>query len=210
MRTHVTVVPSDKIISVDGRAIQMDFSALTNIHAIQWHNGKGHVEYNDGTYNTELTEEDYGTIIFPYVALWVNKAAELDAPGPPETLEGAKAAKTAEVLAAYNEAFSAIDKVYPSFEREGWSVQQEEATAILANPNAEAPVLSILVELRGKGETITELANKVIANAEHWRNTYAVLTGQQQRMYWEVSKLTTVEAVKNYEVKFDMDITYVD
>ena len=46
MRQHVTVVPSDHLIFVDGFALCFDFSAPKNMHALQWHEGSGHIEYN--------------------------------------------------------------------------------------------------------------------------------------------------------------------
>lgn len=70
MKTHVTVVPVDKVIVVDNEAFVFDFAYQENIYAIQWHNGKGNIEYTDGTFNKEITEKDYDDVVLPYVALW--------------------------------------------------------------------------------------------------------------------------------------------
>jgi len=54
----VTLVPSDKIMNVDGEIVVTDYDIAANIHAIQWDGSKGEIEYNDGTPNEELTEFD--------------------------------------------------------------------------------------------------------------------------------------------------------
>ena len=54
----VTLVPSDKIMNVDGEIVVTDYDIAANNHAIQWDGSKGEIEYNDGTPNEELTEFD--------------------------------------------------------------------------------------------------------------------------------------------------------
>ena len=58
MRNHVTVVPSDRIIVVDGLALGFEFAAPANLHALQWHDGQGHLELVDGP-NQALSAQDY-------------------------------------------------------------------------------------------------------------------------------------------------------
>ena len=132
------------------------------------------------------------------------EAAALQAP----TLEEARAAKLAEVMSAYQAAFAPIEAVYPSAEREGWAIQEAEARTLLADPAADpatvAPVLSALVALRARGETPADLAQKVLANAGPWRMVYAWLTGQQQRMYGEVSGLEAVDEIQAYPVEYQL------
>ena len=41
MKQHVIVVPSDRLIIVDGVPLQFDFPVPENLHAVQWHNGTG-------------------------------------------------------------------------------------------------------------------------------------------------------------------------
>jgi len=55
---RLTVVPSDKIIIKDGKEYKVtDLSYLdSNIHAIQWYDDKGEIEYVDGTPNLEITD----------------------------------------------------------------------------------------------------------------------------------------------------------
>ena len=67
---QVTVVPSDKVISVNGEGLNFDFPAPENMHALQWHDDAGHIEYTDGQPNYPLGDNDYNTEVAPFVALW--------------------------------------------------------------------------------------------------------------------------------------------
>lgn len=68
---QVTVVPSDKLIIVDGEALIFDWESIEeNIHAIQYRNGSGHIEYKDNSPNMSISNEDYETKVKPYVDLW--------------------------------------------------------------------------------------------------------------------------------------------
>ena len=55
---RLTVVPSDKIIIKDGKEYNVsDLSYIdSNIHAIQWYDDKGEIEYVDGTSNLAITD----------------------------------------------------------------------------------------------------------------------------------------------------------
>lgn len=81
MNKDVIVVMADKLIVVDGRALNFDFALPiglpTNLHAIQWHDGKGEIEFTDD-YNQSISgQELYDLEVAPFVALWeVQKAIE--------------------------------------------------------------------------------------------------------------------------------------
>ena len=50
MKQHVTVVPSDRLIIVDGIPLWFNFSlSKKNMHALQWHEGSGHIEWKGDT-----------------------------------------------------------------------------------------------------------------------------------------------------------------
>lgn len=119
---------------------------------------------------------------------------------PPPSFEAALSAKLAEIMSKYSAAFAVIEQVYPAQEREGWPAQEAEAKALQADPNADTPVLSMLVQLRARGEKVAELAEKVILNAGQWRSVYAFFTGQQQRMYGEVVFLSEQEGTKAEDI----------
>ena len=90
MKQHVTVVPSDHLVFVDGFALCFDFSAPKNMHALQWHEGSGHIEWTDDI-NHPLTPDDYEADVAPFVALWEAEKARLD-----EKAAAAGAARIAE------------------------------------------------------------------------------------------------------------------
>lgn len=90
MNNTVTVVPSDKIIIVDGEALYFDFPAPEGVHAIQWHEGSGHMELR-GQDNVTIDGEDYAERVAPFVALWEAERARLEAEA-----EEAEAARLAE------------------------------------------------------------------------------------------------------------------
>ncbi len=123
---------------------------------------------------------------------------------PPLTLEVARERKLAEVIGGYRAAFSKLDAIYPLEEREGWPLQKEEALSLQADPAARTPVLSGLVALRGKGESVAELAEKVLHNAALWAQVYTLLTGQQQRQFAEVNVLAAVEEIMSYPVHYQL------
>lgn len=77
----ITVVPVDKIIIVDGEALNFDFMAPADVHAIQWQNDKGHVEYTDPAKfpNKTLKQDDYNEYVKPYVDAFTKEKARLKA-----------------------------------------------------------------------------------------------------------------------------------
>ena len=71
MKEHVTVVPADGLIICDGVALSCEFVPHTDhLHALQWHNGQGHIELKkEGTMmNREIVS--YETEVQPYVECW--------------------------------------------------------------------------------------------------------------------------------------------
>lgn len=79
MKTYVTVIPSDGIIAVDGEVLFLDGIKSETFHALQWHDGAGHVEPGDGLPNEELSTDDYAGRVAPFVALWEKEKARISA-----------------------------------------------------------------------------------------------------------------------------------
>ena len=78
MEKDVTIVPVDNVILVNGIHLQLDFKPIEGheqVHAIQWHDGKGAIEFSDYTGRDADSETD----VAPYVALWEAEKARLDA-----------------------------------------------------------------------------------------------------------------------------------
>jgi hypothetical protein len=57
---RITIIPSDKTIGIDGEfllKIEQDFSWIPeNVHAVQWYDTWGEVEYADGSPNERIEE----------------------------------------------------------------------------------------------------------------------------------------------------------
>ena len=71
MKEHVTVIPADGIVIVDGVALPCVFTPhIENLHAIQWHKGSGEIEINDGGFMSNRKITSYETDVQPYVAVW--------------------------------------------------------------------------------------------------------------------------------------------
>lgn len=90
MKQHVTVVPSDRLIIIDGNALRFDFPAPENMHALQWHDGSGHIEWTDDI-NHPLTSADYAGDVAPFVDLWEAEKARIE-----EEAAAAEASRLAE------------------------------------------------------------------------------------------------------------------
>lgn len=91
MYRHVTVVPADKLILVEGLALRFDFEAPERLHALQWHEGKGHLEFTDGAPNQPLSEADYAAEVAVFAAAW-----EAEKQRQEEAAAAAEAARLAE------------------------------------------------------------------------------------------------------------------
>lgn len=61
--THITIIPSDKMVIIDGEARQYDFAIDPNIHAIQWYGDYGIVERIKGG-SVKITDfKEYQAIV---------------------------------------------------------------------------------------------------------------------------------------------------
>ena len=117
-------------------------------------------------------------------------------------LEEARAAKIAELMAAFKLTFAPVEALYPQEERETWPVQLEEARAVLADPTLETPMLSSMVMFRKRGETPTQLAEEILMQNSLFRQLTGILSGQQQGMYKDIMEMTTTRAILDYEISF--------
>ena len=98
MHNHVTVIPVDNTISVNGQGLNFDFIAPENMHALQWHDGTGHIEYTDGQANRPLTAADYDVEVAPFTALWQAEYDRLEEErNRPLTPEEQKQVRTVEI-----------------------------------------------------------------------------------------------------------------
>lgn len=126
---------------------------------------------------------------------------EEEPPAPP-SLEEVKAARLAEVNAAYDEAVSALVDTYPDAELLTFDKQEAEARAWLADISARTPLINALAE--GRGMDKAELVRRIIAKAEAFATTTGYLTGQRQRFEDLIDAATTAEEVESIVPEYIM------
>ena len=72
----VSIIPSDKTIIVDGQALTFDYDIDPTIHAIQWDEDSGEIEYNDGIANEQFTDS---TLVDTLVSAYEDEVERLEA-----------------------------------------------------------------------------------------------------------------------------------
>ncbi|SHN66906.1 DUF4376 domain-containing protein [Desulfovibrio litoralis] len=75
---NITVIPSDKIIIVDGEALYFDYKANPNVHAIQYADGKGWIEFKNKPNEPIETEEEYKNDVEEFLILWQAEKARIN------------------------------------------------------------------------------------------------------------------------------------
>lgn len=55
MNKRITIVKDDNLVTVDGVSVEFNFDIDSSIHAVQWFNTYGEIEYNDDRENEEIT-----------------------------------------------------------------------------------------------------------------------------------------------------------
>lgn len=79
---RVTVVPADKLVIVDGQALNFDFNAPGRMHALQWDGLQGHIEWlgsgDEPPHNEPLAADSYAGQVAPFVKLWQDEKARLE------------------------------------------------------------------------------------------------------------------------------------
>ena len=208
MYENVTVIPADSLISVNGTPCWLAFSAPANVHAVQWHAGAGHVEYNDGTANIPLTIKEYVAEVAPFVALWETETARLKAEqaqreqeaNRPPTLEEARNAKLIEINAGYSTVMEFIQAGYPLDEVLSWERQATQARELTQNPAAEAAFVRGLAAT--KKIPVEEMCSRILANAASWEPIAAMLTGCRQVMEEAAFSAKTVEEIQAIKVSY--------
>lgn len=193
----VTVVPKDRLIIVDGVALNLSFDAPESMHALQWDGQRGHIEWADDD-NWPLEPEAYNDEVAPYVALWqaekaLRDKAAAEAAEEYNSLASTKTRKLAEINAACDAALAALTAGYPSSELLTFDKQEAEARALLADPEAATPFLTPLAAARGL-ET-EELARKVIAKADAFTTASGHVIGLRQKDEDRLKAAQSVEDV---------------
>ena len=148
MEEHVTVIPGDGVISVNGIPMQFKFPPVAGhekVHAIQWHYGSGTLEL-DGFTGEPLTAADYDRAVAPYVQFWETEKARREKEKAEQEaeynkIENVKARKLAELNRAMEEA-----KVSSSV-----SIKSSVGYTVNANTTAKQNVDGLITAMTATG-----------------------------------------------------------
>ncbi|WP_052765589.1 hypothetical protein [Pandoraea apista] len=108
-------------------------------------------------------------------------------------LNAAKAAKLTEINAECQKAVAALAKDYPDSEVQSWPQQVKEATALSADPQADAPLLTAIATARGL--PVAELASRVLDKMNAYAAASGVLIGQRQAAEYLITAAEDLEAL---------------
>jgi hypothetical protein len=82
--TRMTIIPSDRMIGVDGVFVKMDFPTNANVHAIQIYKNTAEIEYNDGTPNLPIKNaEQVAALSGQYLPLFNAERKRMEDAIPP-------------------------------------------------------------------------------------------------------------------------------
>ena len=117
-------------------------------------------------------------------------------------LIAARAQRLAEVRAALDRAQGVLLAATPSLEQHSWPTQLAEARRVQAYaaapdtlPADAAPLLSLMAVSRGLGESVVELAGKVLAAATEHAVTISPLLGRWQQIRRELEQASSLDAL---------------
>lgn len=107
---------------------------------------------------------------------------------PAEKLQHLKIAKTREVIDLADMIISNYSYDYSEVEKLSWPKQEDEARALLEDPNAPADFIRQLADTHGKD--LTELRDKIILNVENYTFLTALVIGTQQKYIDQIEAYT--------------------
>ena len=112
----LTIVKDDKWVNVDGLGLNLDTVDLpANVHAVQFDGTNGHIEYNDGTSNKDITSiSAYSTITDAHATLKAaNETAATQAANEQTALEATYGYKRQnDETTSYPEINEQLDQLY--------------------------------------------------------------------------------------------------
>lgn len=198
MKNDITIIPEDGYCRID-EEIFFDKEAFNMVdfpfHALQWHNGKGHIEGIDTTEpNLELNGiEDYS--YKGYIPLAIERAAEVKIAQtpPPPTFEELVAAKRAEIWGAGDAILATVKENFTQAEIESWSKQEQGAKDIQAGDTNTEAAQFVAAIAQGRGIDVSVLVTKILMNVESYGVLSAAVIGEQQRLD-DLIKIATTQA----------------
>ena len=171
-------------VTIDGETREITINLDDTLDAVQFHKGKDYLL--EEPLMTRVPFSKYQNILDEWVAAGIPKEP---------TFEKAKTSKFNYLENSFNQATKGIADVLPH-EMVSWADQEAEASDYIQDDTVITPTLSALIEARGLGETVEELANKVLDNALAYRQAYYPLLGKYQKLVRQLEASTTKEEVE--------------
>lgn len=131
------------------------------------------------------------------------EGASLTKPEPPKpTLDEARATKQLEITTAHDAFLKSQSEEYSEMERQTWDSQRTEADALLADPQAAAPLVRAIA--KGRGMDVLEMAQRIQANTQTWSIIAGHATGQRLAYQDALEACATVEEVEAINPVFNL------
>jgi hypothetical protein len=86
-------------------------------------------------------------------------------------------------------------------EKDSWKDQEKEALAWLENNDVETPILNALIISRNLDEDIEILVNKIVQNAQTYRDLYFPLLGKYQSINKQIENAENIEDLDNINIE---------
>lgn len=141
--------------------------------------------------------QDYGGVAADYVVRRVSADEHASLVAARDmaslTLDTARERKTAEIREAAEKFLAPFGAEYGPTERATWEQQLAEAKALQADPLAATPLLSAIAAARG--QSVADLAGRVLANRAAWVVLAGHVTGQRLALQDQVDAAQDVAAV---------------
>lgn len=118
------------------------------------------------------------------------------------TLEELRAIKKKELFKAADQALKNLVSNYPEVERQSWPKQEQEARAYLEDSSASTPFLNILANERG--ETLSDVANLVVAKADALYLASGLIIGQRKALEQELEAASENFELSNIVIPFQL------
>ncbi len=136
---RLVVIPDDQKMVKDEVVLKFDFPMPKEIHAVQWDDDVGHIEYNDGTENLELSDISE---IQTYIDMFDTEKAKLDSCPDVEPWEVAIWDETSQKWTV-NDSPDIVDKKKEAlaavrFERETAGITLQNGTKIHTDRESQA------------------------------------------------------------------------
>lgn len=132
------------------------------------------VKISDELYAQLMTAESSGMGID-----WSGDAPKVAVPSVP-TLQQLKSDCLAAVNGEADRRLAELSAPYPAYEVTSWPQQTREAYAVVANPEAAAPLLAAIAQQRGL--TVIELSQRVLAKVAAYGAACGHIIGQRQAL----------------------------